>query len=324
MQPWTTCHAVWNRNPVSRDEELALRRDLSTEGQQALIGAADSREGSTRSYGWSNRRAPTSIVFKLLVRLKEGASVSIAVLEREPSRDESLQALLESAGHRVSKYTSWATLFVAAGQTRFDAIVLDCGGGVASDTEALTHVRNLVGPAAPILVCSQRCGEMDVVAALRAGADDYLPKPVRGGELMARLEAVTRRRVRAAFQLDCRQVGEFLIDRRQRTIHRNGVAIPLTAIDFDLAVLFLTNVQQLLTRDHIHEVIWKRANVLRSRTLDTHVSRVRNRLNLLPVHGWRLVSVYGYGYRLMRLAAPVVAGPQMPLERMTAAPVIAL
>jgi DNA-binding response OmpR family regulator len=220
-------------------------------------------------------------------------------------------------------FTRWTSLAAASEQAAFEAIVLDCNGADSADADALKHIRGLVGPAVPILVCSKRCGEMDIVDALRAGADDYLVKPLRGAELIARLEAVTRRRTRASIRLDVREVGEFRIDCRQRTIHRNQVAIPLTSIDFELSVLFLGNVQRLLTRDHIHEVIWKSAHAVGSRTLDTHVSRVRNKLSLLPSHGWRLVSVYGYGYRLLRLEGPLAATPQMAAERASTGPAVA-
>jgi DNA-binding response OmpR family regulator len=249
--------------------------------------------------------------------------VSIAVLERDPFRSESLRAFLESAGHCLSMFARRTALAAALELTAFDAIVLDWDGADSSDAEALKHIRGLVGPAVPILVCSKRCGEIDVVDALRAGADDYLVKPLRRAELIARLEAVTRRRTHASLRPDPREVGEFRIDCRQRTIHRNGAAISLTSIDFDLSVLFLGNIERLLTRDHIHEAIWKRAHALRSRTLDTHVSRVRNKLKLLPVHGWRLVSVYGYGYRLLRLEAPLNTGAQLPVGQAGTAPAIA-
>jgi DNA-binding response OmpR family regulator len=248
-----------------------------------------------------------------------GPFVSIAVLERDPSCSQSLRAHLESAGHRLSMFARWSALAAASEQTAFDAIVLDCDCEDSSDTKTLRHIRGLVGPGVPILMCSERCAEMSIVHALRAGADDYLVKPLRRAELIARLEAVARRRMWGPTQRATMQVGEFSVDCRQRTIHRDQVAIPLTSIDFDLSVLFLANIQQLLTREHIHEVIWKRAPVAGSRTLDTHVSRVRNRLKLLPAHGWRLVSIYGYGYRLQRVDPGLAAATQPLIERINAA-----
>ena len=248
--------------------------------------------------------------------------MSIAVLERDPSHSASLRAWLESAERSLSMFTRWTSLVAASEQTAFDAILLDCDDEDCSDTDGLKHIRGLVGPAVPILVCSKRRDEMDIVDALRAGADDYLVKPLRRAEFLARLEAVTRRRTRAAMQLDSREIGEFRIDYRQRTIHRNEVVVPLTSIDFDLSVLFLGNLQRLLTREHIHGVIWKRAHALGSRTLDTHVSRVRNKLSLLPQYGWRLVSVYGYGYRLLHLEAASTT-LQAPMGFASTAPPVA-
>ena len=249
--------------------------------------------------------------------------MTVAVLERDPSHGGWLRASLESAGHHLAMFTHWTALVAAVEQTAFDAIVLDCAGANGSDTEVLQYVRARVGPVVPILTCSKRCGEMDIVEALRAGADDYLVKPLRRAELVARLEAVMRRRARGATRPDCSQIGEFRLDCRQRTIHRGGVAIPLTSIDFDLAALFLSNVHRLLTREHIHEVVWKRAHAPGSRTLDTHVSRVRNKLRLLPAHGWGLVSVYGYGYRLLRLEPAVTGVARMPVAPLSTTPAVA-
>jgi DNA-binding response OmpR family regulator len=84
---------------------------------------------------------------------------------------------------------------------------------------------------------------------------------------------------------------------------RNGKQVDLTAKDFDLSVLFLRNVGRLLSRGHIRETVWGPNAVVTSRTLDTHVSRIRNKLGLTPEFGWRLAAVYRYGYRLEHLDA---------------------
>jgi DNA-binding response OmpR family regulator len=82
---------------------------------------------------------------------------------------------------------------------------------------------------------------------------------------------------------------------------RHSTQVDLTAKDFDLSVLFLRNVGRLLSRGHIRETVWGPNAVVTSRTLDTHVSRIRNKLGLTPEHGWRLGAVYRYGYRLEQL-----------------------
>jgi DNA-binding response OmpR family regulator len=79
--------------------------------------------------------------------------------------------------------------------------------------------------------------------------------------------------------------------------------IELTAKDFDLAAMFLRNIGRLLSRQRIHEAVWGSNGAVTSRTIDTHVSRIRNKLGLIPSNGWQLKGVYGHGYRLERDSA---------------------
>jgi two-component system, OmpR family, response regulator RegX3 len=155
----------------------------------------------------------------------------------------------------------------------------------------------------PVLFGTARNAEADVVAALRAGADDYLVKPLRRLELLARLEAVTRRNAVENSQAQQIEVDVFRVDCEARRLLRDNQLLELTAKDFDLAVFFLRNVGRLLSRGHIRERVWSTSHAVSSRSLDTHVSRVRNKLGLTPEHGWRLTAVYGYGYRLEQLTA---------------------
>lgn len=102
------------------------------------------------------------------------------------------------------------------------------------------------------------------------------------------------------------------VDGVSRTLMRDGRSVDLTDKDFDLSVLFLRNVGQLLSRGHICERVWGHRAVVSSRTLDTHVGRVRHKLGFMPENGWRLAAKYGYGYRLQQLGAPrSVASPAL-------------
>lgn len=83
---------------------------------------------------------------------------------------------------------------------------------------------------------------------------------------------------------------------------RNGEAIELTQKDFDLATFLFRNVGNLVSRGHILETVWGRSPDLNTRTVDTHVSRLRTKLGLLPENGWRLSAIYQHGYRLEHLA----------------------
>ncbi|MGB8435310.1 MAG: response regulator transcription factor, partial [Burkholderiales bacterium] len=97
------------------------------------------------------------------------------------------------------------------------------------------------------------------------------------------------------------QVGEFEIDPNRRLVVRNGESIELTQKDFDLATFLFRNVGNLVSRGHILETVWGRSPELNTRTVDTHVSRLRTKLGLLPENGWRLSAIYQHGYRLEQL-----------------------
>jgi two-component system, OmpR family, response regulator RegX3 len=85
----------------------------------------------------------------------------------------------------------------------------------------------------------------------------------------------------------------------------------MTSKDFDLAVLFFKNLGRLLPRSYIAQTVWRENAPISSRTIDTHVSRIRAKLGLVPEYGWELKSVYGHGYRLERKQAPALLSPSM-------------
>jgi DNA-binding response OmpR family regulator len=120
-------------------------------------------------------------------------------------------------------------------------------------------------------------------------------------ELLARLEAIARRGKPQPRQPEVIEMGALRVNCQTRCAQRDGALVDLSAKDFDLLVLFLRNVGRLLSRAEIRETVWGPRAPFSSRTLDTHVSRIRDRLGLTPSHGWRLAAVYGYGYRLQHI-----------------------
>ncbi|MEG0884449.1 MAG: winged helix-turn-helix domain-containing protein, partial [Janthinobacterium sp.] len=97
------------------------------------------------------------------------------------------------------------------------------------------------------------------------------------------------------------QFGHYTFETRPDRLLRDGEVLDVTHKEFALALLFFRNLGRPLSRAYIHEAVWQRDTALPSRTMDTHVSRVRNKLQLKPEHGYRLVPVYSYGYRLEKL-----------------------
>jgi DNA-binding response OmpR family regulator len=227
----------------------------------------------------------------------------IAILEDDISQTELLSHWLQLAGHHPHAFEQGANLLRALERESFDALLLDWNVPDLSGVEVLKRVRQRLHSSVPVLFVTGRNREDDVVLALREGADDYMIKPVRRLELLARLEALSRRGRHGQEQAEVLEVDVFRVDCQTRTVLRHGRQVDLTAKDFDLSVLFLRNIGRLLSRGHIRETVWGPNAVVTSRTLDTHVSRIRNKLGLTPEHGWRLAAVYRYGYRLEHLDA---------------------
>lgn len=231
----------------------------------------------------------------------------IAILEDDPSQLELIGHWLALAGHEPHRFEHGEELLQAIGQEDFDLLILDWNLPGLSGIDVLRRI--CPGSKTPVIFCTSRDGQDDVVTALREGANDYLQKPIRRMELLARIESVTRRaRITdekpESFDLDC-----FQIDCTTRTISRDGAVVELTDKDFDLAVLFLNNLGRLLSRRHIHEAVWGHNGPVTSRTIDTHVSRIRGKLGLVYERGWELKAVYGHGYRLQRTQTPALLSP---------------
>jgi len=169
-----------------------------------------------------------------------------------------------------------------------------------SGMEVLNVVRNELGSNVPAVVVTARNAEEDIVHALKQGADDYICKPIRPKELIARIETVAKRDEQPVDD-DVIEFGRLRVDVSSRQALVNNVPITLSLKDFDLAVYFMRNVGRVLSRRKIVEEVWGSNVNLTSRTLDTHVSRVRTKLWLTQENNWHLGAVYGHGYRLERL-----------------------
>jgi two-component system, OmpR family, response regulator RegX3 len=224
--------------------------------------------------------------------------VRIAVLQDDASQIELLSQWIRLAGHKPHIFRERADLVRALQHQRFDTLLLDCNVVDPSGIDVLNHVRRDLRLEVPVLFSSARSAEADIVEALRQGADDYMVKPARRRELLARLEAVARRGGGAQLPQERFEVGIFKVDWPMRMLLRDSEPLKLTAKDFHLSALFLRNVGRLLSRAYLQENAWNGKVGINSRTLDTYISRIRNKLSLTPENGWRLTSVYGYGYRL--------------------------
>ena len=170
----------------------------------------------------------------------------------------------------------------------FDLVLLDIMLPEVDGYELLEYIKPT---GTPVIFLTARGSIEDKVRGLRAGADDYLSKPFQIGELLARVEAVLRRVGKGERQLE---VGDVSVRLDSRQVLKSGVALTLTVKEFDLLVELMRNRNIALYREQLYEKVWKEPFNGETRTLDSHIQRLRKKL------GWedRIRTVFRIGYRL--------------------------
>ena len=228
----------------------------------------------------------------------------IALLEDDVAVGTAMQHWLEAAGHDVHNYTSGRTIVREASRESFDLFMLDWHVPDLSGEEVLRWLREKQLSTVPVLFATSRDSEADIVAALQAGADDYMVKPVRRLELLARVDSLLRRARPKQSETEPISIGPYVINLVDRVVTLKEQRIEMTDKEYDLTVFLFRNIGKLTSRGHITESVWGRSSDVQSRTVDTHVSRVRKKLELGPANGVRLTPVYNFGYRLERVSLP--------------------
>lgn len=223
----------------------------------------------------------------------------IAIAEDDGDQLALLELWLAGAQHTHKGYGTTAAYIDALKKERFDLLLVDWMLPDGTGADILGWVRQNLGWDLPVIVVTAREDEATTVAALAAGADDYVVKPPKPRELLARIEAVARR-VRPG-GLPVLRAGAYEVDVQRHKLSIDGAPVTLTQKEFDLSVYFFQNPGKLLSRDHLLNKIWGINADVDTRTVDTHVSRLRKKLALDGAKGWKLTPVYGYGYRFDRV-----------------------
>jgi len=226
----------------------------------------------------------------------------IGILEDDSDQLALLALWLESASHTSHGFGLTAAFIDGLKKERFDLLLIDWMLPDGSGADVLHWVRNNLGWDIAVVVVTARDDEATVVAALKAGADDFVVKPPKPLELLARLASAARRVKPGG--LPVLRLGAFEVDVQRHTLTLDGTAITLTQKEFDLSVYLFQNPGKLLSRDHLLNKIWGLNTEVDTRTVDTHVSRLRKKLRLDGSTGWKLTPIYGYGYRFDRVDAP--------------------
>jgi len=221
----------------------------------------------------------------------------IAVLHHDPAVAGTLSVALARFGYRPVAFTGGAALADALAHEQFDLLAMRWDGQDLCGVALMHRLRSRqANPPAIVLMLTA-----DAPGHIGEGADALLSDPWTDADIeKAIAEATTGRGAQGAAR---EQFGKLLFDRTACRVLVRGHPVLLTAKEFALALLFMRNAGQALSRDQIMTSVWGRGDQPGSRTLDAHVAQVRKRLALRPDQGWRLSSVYGFGYRLDRLDA---------------------
>ncbi|TNC79605.1 MAG: DNA-binding response regulator [Oleiphilus sp.] len=224
--------------------------------------------------------------------------MKIALLEDEVEQAQNLSDLLAQNQHSCDCFHTGKSFLYSVLHNSYDLLIMDWQLPDMEGTEVLKQVRAELNWRVPVLFLTQRDSEADIITALDAGADDYLVKPARPGELTARLHALERRSSGENETQEELEIGPYTIDLSKRTIVHRGEEVTLTDKDFDLAVFMFQNIGRLLSRDFLLERVWGISSDINTRTVDTHVSRLRRKLDIKPENGFRIKTIYQHGYRL--------------------------
>ncbi len=234
--------------------------------------------------------------------------MNIAILDDEPSTLEVLNQWLIAADYKVSLFESGKRLQAALARDDFDLLLLDWMVPDISGLELLRWVREQKQWHMPVIFTTGKSSESDIVSALQAGADDYMKKPIGHFELLARIEAVTRR---LSAPTESAEYNPYRLDFNQRQVYLNDDPIKLTDREFLLFSYLLTHSGRVLSREKLLLEVWGVNSAVHTRTVDTHASSLRRKLKIKPENGWRLASIYQYGYRLEKLEVGIHVDPKM-------------
>ncbi|MBO9515811.1 MAG: response regulator transcription factor [Variovorax sp.] len=221
----------------------------------------------------------------------------IAALDDEPSQLELIRHAMEAIGHECHGFTEGKVLLRELRNQSYDLLILDWRLPDVQGPRVTRWIREDLNSRIPILFVTNRNAEQDLVEGLAAGADDFMGKPIRVAELQARVLALLRRSYPSQRGTEL-TFGDYQFSTTARTLQIRGRAIDLSHREYDLAFYLFQNLGRLVSRERLREAIWGESADASSRTLDTHVSRLRGKLELVPANGFLLSAVYGLGYRL--------------------------
>ncbi len=226
--------------------------------------------------------------------------VTVLLVEDEPSFVEALVVGLKREGFRVEVATDGAEALDKFAAVRPDLVLLDLMLPKVSGIDVCRTIR-AGGSRTPIIMVTAKTSEIDTVVGLEVGADDYVSKPYRLRELVARMRAVLRRTPPSddvAEQGEALEVGGLRLDPERHEVYLRDQLVSLPLKEFELLELLMANAGRVLTREVLIDRVWGPHYVGDTKTLDVHIKRLRARIEDDPSRPHRITTIRGLGYKL--------------------------
>lgn len=223
------------------------------------------------------------------------AEARILLVDDEAGLRRTLSDRLRKEGYAVDTAASGDSALETARKAHYDVIILDLNLPMKDGLQVCQELRR-EGRSAAVLMLTARDGLADKITGLRSGADDYMTKPFASAELVARIEALLRR-TRGDAGADELAFGDVVVRPRAGQVLRGGRAVRLSAQEFKLLVHLVRHPGVVLSRDELLDAVWGYQAMPETRTVDVHVSWLRQKLEPDPHNPRYIVTVYGLGYR---------------------------
>ena len=220
------------------------------------------------------------------------------MVEPDTGTRRDIKQACEQDGYQVVEADGGSEAMRQLEQSKPTMVLLEVTLPDAAGFDVCREMRKL-DPAVPVIMMSSRTDEIDAVVALEIGADDYVTKPLRLRELVARMAAHLRRaRLESAEAMRSRlEFKDLTIDVNERRTYKNGKEIELTHTEFDLLTFLASNAGKVLSREKILNSIWGYEYPIETRVIDVHIRNLRRKIETQPSRPYYILAVPGIGYR---------------------------
>jgi DNA-binding response OmpR family regulator len=226
------------------------------------------------------------------------SSRKVLIVDADAGTRAEIRAVCVQDGYQVLEAENGAEGLRELGTGHPSLVLLEVALPDGSGFDVCRELRR-VDALVPVIMMSSRSDEIDVVVALEIGADDYVVKPLRLRELMARMAAHLRRtRLESAEAMRNRlEFRELLIDVNERRVYKSSREVELTHTEFDLLTFLATNAGKVLSREKILNSIWGYEYPIETRVIDVHIRNLRRKIESQPSRPYYILAVPGIGYR---------------------------